>query len=254
MVTLEAVLLTLVLCTSLSALAYFKGVLTWDGSVAAWVVGFVIGIFGDILWLFLLLVFLVTSFAATRYKFKVKEERGVQEGVKGERRFTNVMANGLAPSVVALTSSFLGPSSKDLAGLIFVSAVAVAGSDTLASEIGVLSPRTWCITNFKPVKAGTDGGVSLLGEGAALLAAVYTALAALVLLNFVPGTLQWPNVTLSATYATLAIITVVGFVGCQVDSLLGATLELRGLISKKIVNLVSTSLGALLALYLATLI
>ncbi len=254
MVTLEAVLLTLGLCTSLSALAYFKEVLTWDGSVAAWVVGFVIGIFGDILWLFLLLVFLVTSFAATRYKFKVKEEKGVQEGVKGERRFTNVMANGLAPSVVALASSFLAPDMKNLAGLVFVASVAVAGSDTLASEIGVLSPRTWNITNLKPVQAGTNGGVSYLGEGAALLAALYTALAALALLNFVPSLLGWSNVTIGATYGSFAIITLVGFVGCQVDSVLGATLELRGAISKKTVNLISTSLGAIMAFSLARLV
>lgn len=251
MVSLEAVLLTIVLCTSLATLAYFKGVLTWDGSVAAWGVGFIIGIFGDILWLFLLLIFLVTSFAATRYKFKLKEEKGVQEGVKGERRFTNVMANGFAPSVVALTSSFVAPEMKTLAGLVFVSSVAVAGSDTLASEIGVLSPHTWNITNLKPVKAGTDGGVSFLGEGAALLAALYTAFAALVLLNFIPGLLGWHDITLAATAATFAIITVVGFVGCQVDSVLGATLENRGAISKKTVNLVSTTLGAVLALSLA---
>jgi uncharacterized protein (TIGR00297 family) len=254
MVTLEAVLVTLVLCTSLSALAYFKGVLTWDGSVAAWGVGFVIGIFGDILWLFLLLVFLVTSFAATRYKFTAKEETGGPEGGKGERRFTNVMANGLAPSVVALASSFLAPDLKNLAGLVFVSSVAVAGSDTLASEIGVLSPRTWNIMNLKAVKAGTDGGVSFLGEGAALLAALYTALAALALLNFLPSLFGWSNVTIGATYASFAIITLVGFVGFQVDSVLGATLELRGAISKKSVNLISTSLGAILALSLARLL
>jgi uncharacterized membrane protein len=50
------------------------------------------------------------------------------------------------------------------------------------------------------------------------------------------------------------IIAAVGFVGCQVDSFLGATLEQRGLISKKTVNLVSTSAGVLLALYLGAMV
>ena len=38
-----------------------------------------------------------------------------------------------------------------------------------------------------------------------------------------------------------------GFLGCQLDSVLGATLERRGLVDKKMVNLVSTTFGAVLA-------
>jgi len=37
-----------------------------------------------------------------------------------------------------------------------------------------------------------------------------------------------------------------GFLGCQLDSVLGATLERRGLVNKKTVNLVSTTFGAVL--------
>src|SRR5437899_10085318 len=38
-----------------------------------------------------------------------------------------------------------------------------------------------------------------------------------------------------------------GLLGCQLDSVLGATLERRGLVSKKTVNLVSTTTGAIVA-------
>src|SRR5439155_597063 len=79
-----------------SAFSYRQDVLTWDGSLAAFVVGMVIGIFGDVTWLFLLLFFLLSSFLATRYRFALKEALGVQEGVRGERRSTNVLANGFA--------------------------------------------------------------------------------------------------------------------------------------------------------------
>src|SRR5438876_9638463 len=82
---------------ALSALAYRRNVLTWDGSLAAFVVGMVIGIFGDVTWLFLLLFFLLSSFLATRYRFALKEALGVQEGLRGERKSTNVFANGFDP-------------------------------------------------------------------------------------------------------------------------------------------------------------
>lgn len=239
--------ITLFLCTSLSTLAYVKGVLTWDGSVAAWIVGFIIGIFGDLLWLVLLLLFLLTSFAATRYKFKVKEAQGVQEGQRGERRFSNVLANGTVPSLVALASGPLGLLPKEVAGVVFVASVAVAASDTMASEIGVLSPHAFSIANFRPVKAGTDGGISLLGEGAALGAALYTALAALLFLHAIPTLLQLPP-TLPLSLWSFFIILFTGFWGCQFDSVLGATLEVRGRIGKKSVNLLATSCGSLLAL------
>lgn len=254
MVALEAVLLVTLLCTALAGLAYLKGVLTWDGSLAAFAVGFVIGIFGDILWLLLLLIFLVTSFFATRYRFENKRAIGAQEGLQGERRYSNVLANGLTPASLAVIG-FVGLPAlpKSLAGLLFVSAIAVAAADTLASEIGVLSSETYLITSLERVKPGTNGGISLLGQGAALAAATYTALISWIFLAAIPAYLGEP-VTFPARPAILLIPIAVGFVGCQFDSLVGATLETRGLISKKANNLLSTTLGALLALALYLLV
>src|SRR5438552_11640158 len=142
-----SVLGSTVLTGALSALAYWREVLTWDGSLAAFVVGMVIGIFGDVTWLFLLLFFLLSSFLATRYRFALKEALGVQEGVRGERRATNVLANGVALMGVAVLSLVASAAfSKVFSVIVFLSALSVAGSDTLASEIGVLSPRPVVIT------------------------------------------------------------------------------------------------------------
>src|SRR5712691_4438139 len=142
-----SVLVSTVLTGALSALAYWKEVLTWDGSLAAFVVGMVIGIFGDVTWLFLLLFFLLSSFLATRYRFALKEALGVQEGVRGERRATNVLANGIAPMAVAAISLVAPQEFKVTTGIVFLSALSAAGAETLASEIGVLSRRTFLITN-----------------------------------------------------------------------------------------------------------
>src|SRR2546426_773313 len=160
----SSVLVSTVLTGALSALAYRRDVLTWDGSLAAFVVGMVIGVFGDVTWLFLLLFFLLSSFLATRYRFALKEALGVQEGLRGERKATNVLANGFAPMAVAAISLTMPPGfPKIVSGIVFLSALAVAGADTLASEIGVLSRRTVLITTGRPVPPGTDGGVSPLG-------------------------------------------------------------------------------------------
>src|SRR5437879_11716697 len=104
-----SVLVGTVLTGALSALAYWREVLTWDGSLASFVVGMVIGIFGDVTWLFLLLFFLLSSFLATRSRFALKEAMGVQEGIRAARRATNVLANGLALMGVAVLSPLQPP-------------------------------------------------------------------------------------------------------------------------------------------------
>ncbi len=244
---LTSAVVSLGLCGVLCYLAYAKDVLTLDGTIAAFAVGLVIGIFGDVTWLLLLLFFLLSSFLATRYKFALKEAMGVQEGVKGERRATNVLANGVAPMAAAVLS-FVDPPGfpRELSGVIFLSALAVAGSDTLASEIGVLQKDAYLITTFEKVKPGTDGGISLLGETCALVAALFTALVGWFVLGDLARMYGF-SVTMPQVTAYLVIPAVIGFVGCQIDSVIGATLERRGLVNKKTTNLLATCLGALLA-------
>lgn len=240
------VLISAVLCGVLSYLAYYREVLTWDGAVAAIGVGMVIGIFGDVTWLLLLLFFLLSSFLATRYKFALKEAMGVQEGIKGERRSSNVLANGAAPMAVAVVSFFNLPAlPKGVSGILFLSALAVAGADTLASEIGVLSQHARLITNFKKVLAGTDGGVSPLGQLMAIGASFYTAVIGWFALSYLAGVYNLTP-TMPTLTSYIAIPIAMGFLGCQIDSVIGATLERRGLVNKKTNNLISTSSGAVL--------
>ena len=239
--------LSTVLCAVLCYLAYVKDVLTLDGTVAAFAVGMVIGILGDITWLLVLLFFLLSSFLATRYKFALKEALGVQEGVKGERRATNVLANGVAPMVAAVLS-FASPPwfPRTLSGVVFLSAIAVAGADTIASEIGVLSRNAYLITTLKRVTPGTDGGVSWLGQFCAVGAALYTALVGWFMLGELSKMYGFPA-TVPIVSSVLLIPAIVGFIGCQIDSVIGATLERRGLVSKKTTNLLATCAGGVLS-------
>ena len=84
MVVIEYVIGILILCALLCLLAYWQKVLDKGGSVLAFLIGAIIGIFGGILWLLLLIFFLITSFGATKYKYSLKKEKGVQEGKRGE--------------------------------------------------------------------------------------------------------------------------------------------------------------------------
>jgi uncharacterized protein (TIGR00297 family) len=125
---------------------------------------------------------------------------------------------------------------------MFVGSVAAAAADTLASEFGGLSDHTILITTGKPVPPGTDGGISLAGQVAALVGAFLVSGIGLVLLQLsrTLSALPMPPELSTAAFVTAAVA---GFLGCQVDSLLGATLEVRGKLTKEEVNFLGILTG-----------
>ena len=238
-VGMDAVLI-IIICIVLCILAYYKELLNLSGSIMAMVFGIIIGLAGGLTWIFLLLIFLVTSFAATRYKFNYKSKNGFQEGRRGERTWVNVVANGIVPLLIAVftTEPFLYLD-KTTGAILFLCAVAIAAADTLASELGVLSPRTYLITTMERVKAGVNGGVSLLGQASAAAAASYTAILGYLVFVFIDG--------LSIDWVQIILIIDIGFLGCQLDSVIGATIETWGYVSKLTNNLISIASGTIIA-------
>jgi len=238
-------------CFLLSGLAYLRKILDLQGSTLGFVLGLVIGLFGSLLWLILLLLFLFTAFVATRYKYALKTELGAAEAKGGTRGFASVLANGWVPMVVALLSvenPWISTFPKNVAAVLYLTAISAAASDTIASELGVLSSRTYMITTGKPCKPGINGGISALGTSAALAAAAYTSVVGWVILLIFTGQLS------GFPLWFIAIPVVMGFVGCQVDSILGATLENRGMLNKDRVNILSIGAATLLSLALMTAI
>lgn len=230
---------------------YRKEMLNAAGALTAVAMGAAIVLFTNIFWLLLLFSLLAMGSAATRFRFAEKEARKVAEksgGQKGRRATRNVIANGLAPTLVAVASPVITSQwGAGVAAVAYASSVAVAAADTLASEFGSLSSRVRMITTLKPVPAGTDGGVSLVGQLAAVAGgAVIAVLGALFCGMLTPGDLAMPTTPLA-----LLIPAAMGFLGCQVDSVLGATLETRGLVNKEEVNMISIVAGTLLGLGLA---
>ncbi len=235
MITIEQAVIVLVLCAVLSALSWKLGLLTVDGSLASFAVGMVLGLFGGIGWLLLLVLFAFMGFLVTKYKMELKIKKGVQEGKKGERSYRNVLANGAVPMAIAVFT-FLAGWEGELPALIYMSAVCVAAADTTASELGVLSDRTYMITTFKRVPPGVDGGVSLYGTAWAIAASAFAALVGwVVILGSVPSVLVFIPIAM-------------GVLGCFIDSVIGATLETKGLVTKLWNNITSMALGAVIAL------
>jgi len=238
-------------CMAMAIATYVRRIFDLSGAASAFVVGVVIGTLGHVLWLLLLLVFLLTSFGATKFRFEWKRKEGFQEGVKGERTWRNVAANGAIPTAIAVFSFLSAPSGafgeflpEDIASFMFVSAIAVAASDTAASEIGIIDPRVFLITTFERVPRGTDGGISLTGQFAAFVAAGYaSAISYVVFAGLDSALLAGPK--------TLFVPMLCGFLGCQIDSVIGATLERDKKIGKLGNNFVSIAAGTLIALALA---
>ncbi|MDD1765573.1 MAG: DUF92 domain-containing protein [Methanomassiliicoccales archaeon] len=234
---LENLGIVLGLCAILSILAFKFKLMTTSGSVASFLIGVVIGMFGSVNWLVLLIVFVLLAFAVTRYKLEVKIKKGLQEGKKGERTYKNVLANGLVPAIIAVASWSSGSQSSLESGLVYLSAISVTAADTTASELGILSPRTRLITTYERVEPGSDGGVSLFGTSAALSASILSSI------------LGW-LIVLPAQPIDLRILIPIsmGFLGCTIDSFIGATLERKGFVSKLGNNVASMASGSVIAL------
>jgi uncharacterized protein (TIGR00297 family) len=251
-VAVYAAVLTILSCLALSFIAYFRKILDRNGCILAFVMGLIIGFLGSVVWLVLLLIFLFSSFAATRYKYELKKKRKVAEIKGGKRGFENVLANGYVPMVIALLSYPNYPApiphiDKTVATVMFITALATAASDTLASEIGVFARRTYMITTLKPTKRGINGGVSGLGTGAALFAAFYSSVIGWLLIFL------WGS-QLPANPAYILIPLCLGFLGCNIDSLLGVIENNSETLTGSRVNLLSIFAAAFLAYILMYLL
>lgn len=229
----------------LSVLAYAVRALDLLGAVASFFLGLEVALLGGVRWLALMTLFPVLGVLATRVGHRAKQEMKVAEAQEGERGVGNVLGNGLAAALVAL-ALLLDPVVPPRAvALAFATAVAAVTADTMASEVGVLARRARSILPpFAPAIVGANGAVSLLGQGAALAGCLAIAGAAVPLLH-----IGW---------AWMWVPAVAGIVGCQVDSVLGATLEgdtvRTGPLTKQDVNFLAAALPAFVVLAVGTFV
>jgi uncharacterized protein (TIGR00297 family) len=213
-------------CFTLAVVTWKSDILSPSGSFIAFIIAALIWSLNGFNWIFLMLSFMMIAYIGTKWKYEWKRENGFEESLTGSRDVENVLGNGISPTFFAVLGN----------PIAFTGAISTALSDTLASEIGVFSEKAKLITTFEPVKAGTEGAVSILGIVSSLLGSTIISILGYFIFSINP----------------IAIL-LGGFLGCQVDSFLGATLERKGYISNSMVNLAATFSGGLIALFVASM-
>lgn len=177
--------------------------LTWDGAIAAFVVGACAFGFLGIAGAATLFAFFIPAALLSRYG-RSRKRALVDVPKTGARTATQVLANG---GVAALCAVFAFRSPLLVAA--FVGAFAAAAADTWATEIGTLArgaPRS--IISGRRLATGLSGGVTLPGTLAEICGACVVGIVASAF-----GLIPW---WIAAT---------AGLVGATADSVLGATMQ-----------------------------
>lgn len=234
----ESIIITSILVIGLVIAATRANILDKNGIIAATILGMAVGGLGGWYWLLTLLVFLLTSHKVTKYRFEEKKLRGMSESDDGHRGWQNVVANGGLAGLVALFSFIFG-GELGAGYLVFATAVSVAAADTFASEVGCLDDRVRMITTMKKCEPGVNGGWSPSGQAAAFIGSLLIGIFSLPYLILIGESIA----------VSVFLIVGVGWLGCQIDSILGATLENRGFLTKGSVNSLSITAGILIVAF-----
>jgi len=213
-----------------AAFSYKKQSLDANGAAIGFVVGLLSYYLGGLYSLLVMLVFFVVADSCTRIARK-------RLGERSEKRTTgNILGNSGAAIIALALGQWAG-----FAQIAFSGAMATALSDTVSSEIGMLSKKKPRLITSpgKEVKMGTDGGVTGLGlasgaVGALIIGVIYYAA--------------------FGSPVMAGIIAFAGFMGCLMDSVLGAALEREGKLTNTYVNFFASSTGAVIAFALSKLV
>jgi len=219
MITVHILLYLILLLTAM--LSYLFKKLTLFGAITGWMVSIIIALGTGYASICLLAVFFILASLATK-----------TNGIR--RTAGQVIANGGVAAILGL-SAFIWPQKLMIFQAMLAGSLASATADTLSSELGtVYGKKFFNILNFKRDEKGLDGVISFEGTlmgiaGALIIACTYC---------FFNG---W-NVL-------FAYIIIAGFTGNIADSILGATLERKGIIGNNTVNFLNTAIGAIVVIY-----
>jgi uncharacterized protein (TIGR00297 family) len=200
-----------VLAAVIAAAATRTRSLSTSGAVAAAIAG-TLAIGAGWSWGGLLIVYFVSSTVLSHIGRPAKDRRTAAVVAKGSTRdAAQVLANGGTFAAAAL-GMLLRPDARWIA--LGAGSLGASAADTWATEIGTLlggEPRS-ILPPWRPVPAGTSGGVSAIGTIAAVGGACFMSLAVLAL--------GW-------THPVAWRVATGGIAGAFVDSVLGATLQAK---------------------------
>ncbi|KAJ2903256.1 Transmembrane protein 19 [Zalerion maritima] len=200
----------------------------------------------------LLAVFFLAGTRVTKINHEAKEKLTIASkgtpGGEGPRNHVQVVANSLVASILIVMHAFQlynrEGSDKcyswqgDLLPIGFIANYAAVAADTFSSELGILSkskPRLITSPTLRVVPKGTNGGVTLMGLGAGLFGSLILVTAAMITLplceppeGMAPPTDSdetGPWWTTGRRGIFMWGLTLIGFLGSVVDSILGGLLQ-----------------------------
>lgn len=203
--------LGLILSSALAALALWRRAITYPGTFLAWCLSLVICLCGGLTGFCALAATLIFTLLAGRISRGKREAAEKKLHAKhGRRDSVQILCNvGMSAAMAALFAL------TGREGFLCASGAALAASlaDSMASELGILSPtppRDIC--SLRTVQPGISGGVSPLGLAMSLLGA---AIIGLISLGWGRG------------FGFAGIITLCGFAAALADSVLGSSLQAK---------------------------
>ncbi len=202
-------MIELLLSLLLGYVAYLKKSLTTSANVVAIILCFIITYYGGIVsYIILVATFLITVLAGT---YKNAQRLAIIEDIhvkKKSRDYIQILANVLVGTIAIILFEF---SSNSMYLVVYASVMASSLADSLASEIGIFSKNAYDVLTLKKIVKGMSGGVSLLGLVASLVGAFIIALIYSLFTNF----------------DYLLFITMFGFIGSLIDSVLGSLIQVK---------------------------
>jgi uncharacterized protein (TIGR00297 family) len=206
------------LAIGISLIAYKLRMLTLSGMIAATIIGGIIFAFGGISASILLMFFFLSGSLLSRLNHPLTpslKRRG------DARNWKQVLCNGIVPAIAVIIIAFRHDLREEIS-LLFLGALATATADTWATEIGMrFGKKTYNIFTFRKIKKGLSGGVSFAGFGASIIGALMIALIALIKFSVFDPICELIFVKV------LPVITIAGFIGAVLDSIIGATIQAK---------------------------
>jgi uncharacterized protein (TIGR00297 family) len=227
---------------AINAAAALTGYLARTVTRSGAAVGAVIGVFvllstGWPGWALLLITFGCAALTS-RIGLGRKTALDIAEPRGGRRGAGSAVANTAVATAAGLLSML--SYAQDPALIAFVAALAAAGSDTIASEIGkAFGSSAFVVTEWRWVAAGTPGAMSIEGTLAGVCGAFGLAASGAAL-----GLIE-PRFILAAAAGAI--------VGGCAESVLAATLEKRGFLDNNVLNFLNTAVAAAAAIWLSGL-
>ncbi|MBL4935428.1 DUF92 domain-containing protein [Clostridium sp. YIM B02515] len=198
--------------------AYKKKSLDISGALSAIFLGTCIYFWGGLYMSAIMISFFISSSFFTKIKESfVKDLEDINEKT-GARDYMQVAANG----GIGLVFAFLYyRTSNPVFLVIYAVAFSASNADTWASELGVLSTsQPISILSFKKVEKGISGAVSLIGTLSAICGALFIAL----IYSF--GYVLKFGFSIKLI-SHMFIITLSGFIGSLIDSIIGAAFQAK---------------------------